>query len=85
MKGEHSFVMDHLLALWPELLLASLVNLSSLVSSSSSKEATGIYTLTEFNKAPLLHQSLGPRVCISLSFSFSLSISLFLADSLERK
>ena len=40
-----SFHMDHPLALWPLLLLASLVNLWSLVSWSSSKEATGIYTL----------------------------------------
>ena len=62
--------MDRLLALWPLLLLASLVNLSSLVSWSLSKEATGIYTLTEFNKAPLSHQSLGPRVFLSLSLYF---------------
>ena len=56
-------------------------NLQSLVSWSLSEEATSIYTLTEFNKAPLFHQSLGPNVSLSLS----LSLSLFLADSLECK
>ena len=52
-------------------------NLYSLVSWSLSEEATlycGIYIiLTEFNKAPLFHQSLGP--CVFLSLSLSLSIS----------
>ena len=59
-------------------LLASIApcfrgNLQSLVSWPLSEEATlfyGIYTLTEFNKAPLLHQRLG-----SPCPSFSLSIS----------
>ena len=82
-----SFVMDHLLALWPLLLLASLVNLWSLVSWPLSKEATGIYTLTEFNKAPLLLQSLCPHVSfflyLSIYLSIYLSMYLFLADSLE--
>ena len=54
-------------------------NLQSLVSWSLSEEATSIYTLTEFNKAPLFHQSLGPRVSVSVS----VSLSLFLANSLE--
>ena len=34
-------------------------------------------------KTPLLHQSLGPHVFLSVCLSFSLS--LFLADSLERE
>ena len=78
-----SFDMHHLLALWPLLLLASLVNLYNLVSWSLSKEATGIYTFTKCNKAPLFHQSFGPRVFLSLPLFFF--ISLFLSDSLERK
>ena len=56
-------------------------NLQSLVSWSLSEEATSIYTLTEFNKAPLFHQSLGPRVSVSVS----VSLSLFLANSLEHE
>ena len=38
-----------------------------------------IYAHTMLIKTPLLHQSLGPCVCLS----FSLSLSLFLADFLE--
>ena len=36
-------------------------------------------------KTPLLHQSWGPHVCLSVFLSLFLSLSLFLADSLERK
>ena len=83
-----SFDMDCLLALWPLLLFASLVNLWSLVSWSLSKEAiyiyiyiyvyiyTYIYTLTEFNKAPLFHQSLGPLAFLFFSFNLSLYLSI---------
>ena len=35
------------------------------------------------NKTPLLHQSFGPHVLLSLSFSLSLPLSLFQADPLE--
>ena len=41
----------------------------------------GIYAHTMLIKTPLLHQSLGPRVLLSLSLSFS----LFQADFLERR
>ena len=40
-------------------------------------------TISMLIKTPLLHQSFGPRDCLSLSLS--LSLSLFLTDSLERE
>ena len=38
-----------------------------------------IYTHRKIIKAPLLHQSLGPHVCLSFSLSLSLSPSLWLS------
>ena len=54
-------------------LMASIAScfLGKLVKPGLLIEATGIYTLTEFNKAPLLHQSLGPHVFLSFSLSIS--------------
>ena len=40
-----------------------------------------MYAHTMLIKTPLLHQSLGPCVCLSVCLSLSLSLSL--ADSLE--
>ena len=37
-----------------------------------------MYTLTEFSKAPLFHQSLGPLAFLFLSQSFSLSLYFWL-------
>ena len=44
-----------------------------------------IYAHTMLIKTPLLHQSSGPHVCLSvcLSLSLSLSLSFFHADPLE--
>ena len=46
-----------------------------------------IYAHAMLIKAPLLDQSFGPRVCLSLSFFLSLSLPLSLcqADSLEHR
>ena len=72
-----SFDMDCLLALWPPLLLVSLVTckLWSFDLYLKKLPCNMVYiTHTEFNKAPLFHQRLGSQ-CPSLSLSLSLSLS----------
>ena len=44
-----------------------------------------MYAHTMLIKTPLLHQSSGPHVLLSLSFSLSLPLSLFQADPLEHR
>ena len=72
-----SFDMDCLLALWPLLLLVSLVTCKAWSFDLYLKKlpCNMVYiTHTEFNKAPLCHQRLGsPCPSFSLSFSFWLS------------
>ena len=76
-----SWDMDCLLTLWLRLPLVPLVTVASIWFSDlyhSWKKflvPQPIYTHRKIIKAPLLHQSLGPRV---------FSLSLFPADSLER-
>ena len=80
-----SWDMDCLLTLWLTLPLVPLVTVAvrlvfwSLSSRKKFLVPQPIYTHRKIIKAPLLHQSLGPRV-----FFVSLSLSLFLANSLER-
>ena len=77
-----SFDMDCLLALWPPLLLVSLVTckLWSFDLSLKKLPCNMVYILTQNSiKHPCSTRDLGPHVHLSLS----LSLSLFLADSLE--
>ena len=89
-----SWDMDCLLTLWPSSSLVPLVTVTvhlvfwslSLTKETSCTTAY-VYTHRKPIKAPLLHQSLGPSVCLSFFFFFSLSLSLSLssADSLEHR
>ena len=65
------------MAFWPLLLLASLVTCKVWSLDLYLKKLPVYILLTEFNKAPLFHQSLGPRVF--LSFFLSPSLSFFLS------
>ena len=79
-----SFDMDCLLALWPLLLLASLVTCKvwSLDLYLKKLPCITVYILLQNSiKHPCSTRDLGPRVLLSLF----LSLSLFLADSLEHK
>ena len=81
-----SWDMDCLLTLWLTLPLVPLVTVAVrlvFLSLSFPKEVSvpqPIYTHRKIIKAPLLHQSLGPRVFfVSLSLSLYLSLSLSLS------
>ena len=74
-----SFDMDYLLALWPLLLLISLVTCKVWSFDLYLKKLpcnTVYITHTEFNKAPLFHQRLG-STCPSFSLSPSIFFSFF--------
>ena len=78
--------MDCLLALWPLLLLVSLVTCKVWSFDLYLKKlpCNMVYiTHTEFNKAPLFHQRIGSW-CPSFSLSLSLYFSFFLSLSYRR-
>ena len=79
-----SFDMDHLLASWPLLLLASLVTCKvwSLDLYLKKLPCIVVYMLFLQNS---IKQPCSIRAWVPVSFSLFLSLSLFLADSLERK
>ena len=81
-----SWDMDCLLTLWLTLPLVPLVMVAvrlvfwSLIIPERSFFYHSLYILRKIIKAPLLHQSLGPRVFfVSLSLSFSVSFSGWLS------
>ena len=84
-----SWDMDCLLTLWPLLSLVPLVTVAvrlvfwSLLFPKEVSCTTAIYTHRKIIKAPLLHQSLGPRVffCLSLSLFFFFWLTLWRVET----